>query len=148
MAIARSSLRKWPCAIPRHEPPFCGTGFQPVLMARELPVLSIRKHPARVENPCHNRRATAHDRGRPFTEPTQRIRNGTTTICPAASGASKIGRRWAMRRTALIALIILLAGGAVAALVWHLARPDHPSDELALYGNVDLRQVDLAFNNN
>jgi len=53
-----------------------------------------------------------------------------------------------MKRTALIVLALLIAGGVVAALVWRFARPPKPSDELALYGNVDLRQVELAFNNN
>jgi len=35
----------------------------------------------------------------------------------------------------------------VAALLWWWLRPRPPQNELALYGNVDLRQVDLPFNN-
>jgi HlyD family secretion protein len=54
-----------------------------------------------------------------------------------------------MKRTALIVLVlVVVAGGAAALLVWRFTRPRKPSDELALYGNVDLRQVELAFNNN
>jgi HlyD family secretion protein len=51
-----------------------------------------------------------------------------------------------MRRVVLIVLL-LAAAGAAAALAWWLARRQGPSQELALYGNVDLRQVQLAFNN-
>ena len=52
-----------------------------------------------------------------------------------------------MKRTILIVLGLLLVI-AIAALIWHFTRPAKPTDELTLYGNVDLRQVDLAFNNN
>lgn len=44
-------------------------------------------------------------------------------------------------------LLILLAGGAGAA-VWWFNRPERQSTELVLLGNVDLRQADVAFNNN
>jgi len=37
---------------------------------------------------------------------------------------------------------------AVVGLVWWLMLPKAAPQELVLYGNVDLRQVDLAFNNN
>ncbi len=40
------------------------------------------------------------------------------------------------------AVAILAAGG----LAWWLAHPHKPASELVLYGNVDLRQVELAFN--
>jgi HlyD family secretion protein len=50
-----------------------------------------------------------------------------------------------MRRKVLI--VLLLAAGAGAGLWWWLARPQRPAGELALHGNVDLRQVQLAFNN-
>ncbi len=48
------------------------------------------------------------------------------------------------RKSLLIILLIALvvAGGAV----WWLTRPRPASDLLTLYGNVDLRQVELAFN--
>ena len=52
-----------------------------------------------------------------------------------------------MKRVVLIVLVLVVA--AVAGLViWHFTRPAKPPDELTLYGNVDLRQIDLAFNNN
>ena len=51
-----------------------------------------------------------------------------------------------MKRAMWIAVILVVALGAGAA-IWWWNKNDHRSDELALYGNVDLRQVDLAFNN-
>ena len=51
-----------------------------------------------------------------------------------------------MKRSVWIAVIVLAALAAGAA-IWRWTRNDKTSDELALYGNVDLRQVDLAFNN-
>lgn len=49
-----------------------------------------------------------------------------------------------MRR--ILVILVLLAGLAVAGLAWWLAaRPDVPAG-LILYGNLDLRQVDLPFN--
>src|SRR5260370_28561979 len=45
-------------------------------------------------------------------------------------------------------LLVLLIGGAAATLIWWFARPRKAADELTLFGNVDLRQVELAFNNN
>lgn len=44
----------------------------------------------------------------------------------------------------LIVLVLALAGGAA----WWLTHREAAPTELLLYGNVDLRQVDLAFNNN
>jgi HlyD family secretion protein len=43
-------------------------------------------------------------------------------------------------------LIVLLAALAAAGVCWWLLRPARPAPELVLYGNVDLRQVELAFN--
>jgi HlyD family secretion protein len=51
-----------------------------------------------------------------------------------------------MKRPMGIAAIVLLAL-VLGAAIWWWTRGNGPSDELALYGNVDLRQVDLAFNN-
>src|SRR5262249_56790414 len=51
-----------------------------------------------------------------------------------------------MRRVVPIVLL-LAAGGAAAGLTWWLTRRNVTATELALYGNVDLRQVQLAFNN-
>jgi len=51
-----------------------------------------------------------------------------------------------MRRSAL--LLLLLAGLAAGSVVWWRAPNEPPPRELTLYGNVDLRQVQLAFNNN
>lgn len=50
-----------------------------------------------------------------------------------------------MKRFAAIALLLLLAAGAGAAWWWKHREPS--GGELILYGNVDLRQVDLPFNN-
>src|SRR5512135_2398439 len=48
-------------------------------------------------------------------------------------------------RKILIPALILVATGAVAA--WFLMRPGpEPAGRLVLYGNVDIRQVNLAFN--
>src|SRR5256885_6714374 len=51
-----------------------------------------------------------------------------------------------MKRTVLVVALIgglVLAGG----LIWWLSQRAHEAPELVLHGNVDLRQVDLAFNN-
>ncbi len=50
-----------------------------------------------------------------------------------------------MRRRLLIVLALAVVAGAGAA--WWLTHRKPPAAELALYGNVDLRQVQLAFNN-
>jgi HlyD family secretion protein len=52
-----------------------------------------------------------------------------------------------MRRRALV-LVLLALAGAGGALAWWLAHREGPARELTLHGNVDLRQVDLAFNHN
>jgi HlyD family secretion protein len=51
-----------------------------------------------------------------------------------------------MRRTVLIIIVIAVAGLA-AGLGWWWNGRDVGSRELVLYGNVDLRQVELSFNN-
>jgi HlyD family secretion protein len=50
-----------------------------------------------------------------------------------------------MQRTPLIVLSIVLLA-VVGGLAWWLAHPRKAATELVLYGNVDLRQVELAFN--
>ena len=50
-----------------------------------------------------------------------------------------------MKRTFVILLLLAAAGGAAFAW-WYTHRPQ-PTDELVLYGNIDLRQAQLAFNN-
>ena len=52
-----------------------------------------------------------------------------------------------MKRTPLLVAFIVLASAAVSATWWLVGR-DSPRRELVLYGDVDLRQVELAFNNN
>lgn len=49
-----------------------------------------------------------------------------------------------MKRIPLIVALLVLAGGGAA---WWLLSRKPPARELVLYGNVDLRQVELAFNN-
>jgi HlyD family secretion protein len=51
-----------------------------------------------------------------------------------------------MRRMALIVLLLAAAGSA-AGLAWWLTHRESATQDLVLYGNVDLRQVALAFNN-
>jgi HlyD family secretion protein len=51
-----------------------------------------------------------------------------------------------MRRMVLI-VVLLAVVGATAGLTWWLTRPERAARELVLYGNVDLRQVELPFNN-
>ena len=53
-----------------------------------------------------------------------------------------------MKRPAVLIVVVLLLAGLCSFLVWHFTRPAKSSDELQLFGNVDLRQVELAFNNN
>jgi HlyD family secretion protein len=55
-----------------------------------------------------------------------------------------------MSKTAKITVmtILVLAGIAMAGPTWWLAGRGEAARELVLYGNVDLRQVALAFNNN
>jgi HlyD family secretion protein len=50
-----------------------------------------------------------------------------------------------MKRKLLIVLLIL--GLVAAALGWRLTQRDSAARELVLYGNIDLRQVQLSFNN-
>lgn len=52
-----------------------------------------------------------------------------------------------MRRIVLIGSMIVVVC-AVVGLIWWLMLPKAAPKELVLYGNVDLREVDLAFNNN
>ena len=51
-----------------------------------------------------------------------------------------------MRRILLITLVLAAVAGGVA--YWWFNRPKENGNELLLYGNIDHRQVQLAFNNN
>jgi HlyD family secretion protein len=51
-----------------------------------------------------------------------------------------------MRHTLLI-VVLLAVAGAAAGLTWWFTRPEGGTRDLVLYGNVDLRQVELPFNN-
>src|SRR6266849_8067607 len=46
-----------------------------------------------------------------------------------------------------VMMILVLAGIAAAGSTWWLTGRGEPARDLVLYGNVDLRQVALAFNN-
>ena len=52
-----------------------------------------------------------------------------------------------MNRRGLI-VVVIGAAAVVGVAGWWLTRPPKPATELVLYGNVDLRQVELAFNGN
>jgi len=47
------------------------------------------------------------------------------------------------RARMVIVLVLVLAGGTAGFLYWRSHRP--PADRLVLYGNIDIRQVDLSF---
>jgi HlyD family secretion protein len=51
-----------------------------------------------------------------------------------------------MRHTLLV-VVLLTVLGAAAGLTWWVTRPEGGTRDLVLYGNVDLRQVELPFNN-
>src|SRR5438067_1767395 len=51
-----------------------------------------------------------------------------------------------MRRIVLI-IVLLVVAGAAASVPWWLTHRHKTAQELTLYGNIDLRQVELAFNN-
>jgi len=53
-----------------------------------------------------------------------------------------------MKRIPVVAALVVVAVVAVAGWAWWHYRGAQASHELTLYGNVDLREVDLAFNNN
>lgn len=52
-----------------------------------------------------------------------------------------------MRAAARILVLLVLAAAAAGGW-WYFTQRQHAPKELALYGNVDLREIDLAFNNN
>ncbi len=52
-----------------------------------------------------------------------------------------------MKRAPLILLAVIVVG-LLGGLAWWLTHRETPATELTLYGNVDLREIDLAFNNN
>ncbi len=52
-----------------------------------------------------------------------------------------------MRRTAVIAVVVVVVACAAGAAAWWWVRGSRPASEVVIYGNVDLRQADLAFNN-
>ena len=52
------------------------------------------------------------------------------------------------KRGIAVAVSALVVAGAAAALAYWFTRPAKEPKQLILYGNVDLRQVDLAFNGN
>jgi HlyD family secretion protein len=63
-----------------------------------------------------------------------------------ASANPRSDSRQVMKKHSLVILVTLIAVTATGAAWWLGGRGD-PSPELVLYGNVDLRQVGLAFNN-
>jgi multidrug resistance efflux pump len=63
-------------------------------------------------------------------------------------GASTAASRWgARRRLTIVALLVIAVAAAGGATWWFTHRNGAPA-ELVLHGNVDVRQVALAFNNN
>src|ERR1700722_11749246 len=51
-----------------------------------------------------------------------------------------------MKRKSVLIFLVVITGSA-AGLIWWVAHRPGDGGELVLYGNVDLRQADLAFNN-
>jgi len=51
-----------------------------------------------------------------------------------------------MKRTVQILALLLLAAAVAGGVVWWLTVSRKPATEIILYGNVDLREVELAFN--
>jgi HlyD family secretion protein len=51
-----------------------------------------------------------------------------------------------MLKNRSLVVLTILAVCALAAVLWWILKPRAPTDLLTLYGNVDLRQVELAFN--
>ena len=47
----------------------------------------------------------------------------------------------------ILILIVVLAAAGAGVWFWWQGRTEQPADELVLYGNIDFRQVQLAFNN-
>src|SRR6266404_5289012 len=47
----------------------------------------------------------------------------------------------------IVILLLILVIGAVAGLAWWLTQRENSARQLVVYGNVDLRQVQLSFNN-
>lgn len=57
------------------------------------------------------------------------------------------GRGRGSRRRAVLVVLLLAVAGAVTGVTWWLTHGNKTARELALYGNVDLRQIALPFNN-
>jgi HlyD family secretion protein len=53
-----------------------------------------------------------------------------------------------MKRIRLVLVLVVLGGIAVGLWLWHSRTQATASDQLKLFGNVDIRQVQLAFNGN
>lgn len=51
-----------------------------------------------------------------------------------------------MKAISRILLLLVIIGGAVAVWYWRSRPPEAPAGELILYGNIDVRQVELAIN--
>jgi HlyD family secretion protein len=62
---------------------------------------------------------------------------------PAPKSAAKPKRPYVLAATALVLVLAAIAAG----FAWMSKGAEKPQDRLALYGNVDLRQVELSFNN-
>jgi HlyD family secretion protein len=65
-----------------------------------------------------------------------------------ALGASTAASRWGARRPLMIVALLVVAAAAASGAAWWFTHRNGAPAELVLHGNVDLRQVALAFNNN
>jgi HlyD family secretion protein len=63
-------------------------------------------------------------------------------------GASTAASRWGARRRLMIVVLLVIAVAAAGGATWWFTHRNGAPAELVLHGNVDLRQVALAFNNN
>lgn len=53
-----------------------------------------------------------------------------------------------IKKRLLTGLIFVLAAAIIAATLWQILRPRSKGNDIVLHGNVDIRQIDLAFNAN
>jgi HlyD family secretion protein len=95
--------------------------------------------------------ATSLERDRNPAAPGQestKNRGPANTPDREALGASTAASRWGARRRLMIVALLAIGVAATGGAAWWFTHRNGAPAELVLHGNVDLRQVALAFNNN